>query len=188
MLKSNGTAQSHITSATTTNMDAIMASISVSGTACAAPTAASANLRRLAWTLALPVLLALLAAAQNPAELEIRVEGLRNANGSVLLCLTRNPAHFPACNGDPAAIRRVVPAAQAASIRLAGVAPGSWALAVIHDENGNRRLDRFMGIPREGFGFSRNPRMRMGPPRFEEVRFEAAGANLRQVVRLNYLL
>ena len=165
-----------------------MDSISVSGTASAAPTAVSANSPGLARTLALPALLALLAAAQSPADLEIRIEGLRNANGSVLLCLTRNPAHFPACNGDPASIRRVVPAGQAASIRLAGVAPGTWALAVIPDENGNRRLDRFMGIPREGFGFSRIPRMRMGPPRFEEVRFEAAGANLRQVVRLTYLL
>ena len=106
----------------------------------------------------------------------------------MLLCLTRNPAHFPACNGDPASIRRVVPAAQAASVRLAGVTPGTYALAVIHDENDNRRLDRFMGIPREGFAFSRNPRMRMGPPTFEETRFEASGANLRQLVRLNYLL
>jgi uncharacterized protein (DUF2141 family) len=116
------------------------------------------------------------------------LEGLRNANGTVRLCLTRDPAHFPACNGDPAAIRRSVPAARAGNIRLGDVGPGTWALSVVHDENDNSRLDRFMGIPREGFGFSRNPRMRMGPPRFEEARFPVAGASLRQVVRMNYLL
>jgi uncharacterized protein (DUF2141 family) len=104
------------------------------------------------------------------------------------LCLTRNPAHFPDCNGDPAALKRSVAAGQASNIRLGGVAPGSYALAVIHDENGNGRLDKFMGIPREGFGFSRNPRIRMGPPRFDEVRFDVAGANVRQVVRMKYLL
>jgi uncharacterized protein (DUF2141 family) len=108
--------------------------------------------------------------------------------GLVRLCLTRDPAHFPDCNGDPAAVKRSVPAAQAGSIRLAGVAPGSWALSVIHDENGNGRLDRFLAVPREGFGFSRNPRIRFGPPRFEEVRFEVAGARVAQIVRLRYLL
>jgi uncharacterized protein (DUF2141 family) len=81
-----------------------------------------------------------------------------------------------------------VPAARAAHIRLAGLAPGTWALSVIHDENDNRRLDRFMGIPTEGFGFSRNPRLRMGPPRFDEARFPVAGGQLRQTVRLHYLL
>jgi uncharacterized protein (DUF2141 family) len=81
-----------------------------------------------------------------------------------------------------------VPAAQAAAIHIAGVAAGSWALSVIHDENGNSRLDRFMAIPREGFGFSRNPAIRMGPPEFEEVRFPVAGAAVQQVVRMKYLL
>jgi uncharacterized protein (DUF2141 family) len=161
-----------------------MAFTSVSGIAFAAPTAASAISRRLVPL----VLLASLAAAAGPTGIEIRVEGLRNAEGSVRLCLTRHPEHFPACNGDPAAIRHVVPASRAAIIRLSDVAPGVYALSVVHDENDNSRLDRFMGIPREGFGFSRNPRMRMGPPRFEEARFELSAETRRQVVRLNYLL
>ena len=104
------------------------------------------------------------------------------------LCLTRNPAHFPDCNRDPAAVKRSVAAGQAASIRLSGLAEGNYALAVIHDENGNGRLDKFMAIPREGFGFSRNPRIRMGPPSFEEVRFALGAGGVRQIVRLKYLL
>ena len=164
-----------------------MGFISVSGTGFAAPTAVSANSRRLMGLA--PLLLLGLTAAQGPAELEIQVRGLRSMEGAVRLCLTRNPAHFPDCNGDPAAVKRSVEAGRAASIRLAGIAPGSYALAVIHDENANGRLDKFMGIPREGFGFSRNPRIRMGPPRFEEVRFEiAAGGAVRQSVQMKYLL
>jgi len=106
----------------------------------------------------------------------------------VRLCLTRNPAHFPDCNGDPAALKRSLPAARAASLSLGDVAPGVYALAVIHDENGNGRLDRFMAVPREGFGFSRNPRIRMGPPRFDEVRFEVGAGRVRQAVQMKYLL
>lgn len=132
-------------------------------------------------------LFALLTAQASPAELEIQVQGLRNANGQVRLCLTRNPAHFPDCNGDPAAVRRSLPAGSAASIRLRGIPAGTYALSVIHDENGDGRLNRFMAIPREGFGFSRNPRIRMGPPRFDEVRFQLTGA-ARQTVQMRYLL
>ena len=106
----------------------------------------------------------------------------------VRLCLTRDPAHFPDCNRDPAAVKRSVAAGQAGSIRLAGLGEGVYALSVLHDENGNGRLDRLMAIPREGFGFSRNPRIRMGPPSFEEVRFTVAAGGVRQVVRMKYLL
>ena len=147
-----------------------MASISVSGTACAALIAASA------------------ASSATAAEVEVAVEGLRNARGLVRLCLTRDPSHFPDCNRDPAAVKRSVPAGQAASIRLGGVAAGTWALSVIHDENGNGRLDRFLAVPREGFGFSRNPRIRFGPPDFDQVRFEVAGERVRQSIRIRYLL
>lgn len=104
------------------------------------------------------------------------------------LCLTRNPDHFPDCNADPAAVKHSVAAGQAGSIRITGVAPGVYALALIHDENGNGRLDKFMAIPREGFGFSRNPRIRMGPPSFDEVRFEVSGTGVRQAVQMKYLL
>lgn len=129
----------------------------------------------------------MLTAQSDGAEVEIQVQGLRNANGLVRLCLTRNPAHFPECNGDSAAVKATVPARQAGSLRLR-MPPGVYALAVIHDENSNGRLDKFMAIPREGFGFSRNPRIRMGPPRFDEVRFQVAPGGTRQIVVMKYLL
>ena len=147
-----------------------MGSISVSGIGCAALIAASA------------------ASSAAAAEIEVQVQGLRNQQGMVRLCLTRNPAHFPDCNGDPAALKRSVRAGEAASIRFTSVGAGTYALSVIHDENGNGRLDRFLAIPREGFGFSRNPAIRMGPPRFEDVRFDVAAARVRQPVRIKYLL
>ncbi|MGE0178935.1 MAG: DUF2141 domain-containing protein [Sphingomonas sp.] len=123
-----------------------------------------------------------------PGEIDVQVQNLRNTNGVVRLCLTRNPAHFPNCDRDPAAVSRSVPARAAGLIRFPGLAPGIYALGVIHDENNNGRLDTFMAIPREGFGFSRNPRLRMGPPRFEEVRFQVGPGRAAQVIRMTYLL
>ncbi len=142
-------------------------------------------MKRLAAAL---LLLASLPGAAPPAELEIRVEQLRSARGAVRLCLTRQADRFPDCREDPRAIRHNARAGAAGSILLHAVPPGSYALSVIHDENGNGRLDTFAGIPREGFGFSRNPSIRFGPPRFGEARFAvASGANL-QTIRVRYLL
>lgn len=164
-----------------------MGSISASGIDCAARTAASAISR--GGRLLLPTALFVLLSGQvSPGEIDIRVQGLRNLEGEVRLCLTRDPAHFPGCEEDPAAIKRSVPARSAGLIRLQGVSSGVYALSLIHDENNNNRLDTFLAIPREGFGFSRNPRLRMGPPRFDEVRFSVSGGRNPQVVRMTYLL
>ena len=147
-----------------------MGSISVTGIGCAVLIAASAP------------------SIAQAADVEVQVQGLRNTRGMVRLCLTRNQAHFPDCNRDPAAVKHSVASAQAGSIRLTGLGEGTYALSVIHDENANGRLDRFTAIPREGFGFSRNPRIRMGPPSFEEVRFALGAGGSRQIVRMKYLL
>ncbi len=105
-----------------------------------------------------------------------------------MLCLTRRAdAKFLECAKDPARITRVVPSASAGSIRIANLSPGDYALLVIHDENRNGRLDKLLGLPREGFGFSRNPAIRLGPPHYGEVHFQLSG-NSRQAVQLKYLL
>jgi uncharacterized protein (DUF2141 family) len=105
----------------------------------------------------------------------------------VHLCLTRSPDHFPDCTGDPDAIRRTLPANQAARIGF-DIPPGAYALSAIHDENGNGRLDTSLGIPREGFGFSNNPHIWFGPPSFAAARFllPAGGAALN--VTMKYML
>ena len=131
--------------------------------------------------------LPLLASAAPPGEVELGISGQRSARGLIRICLTRDPAHFPGCDDDPAAQKRTVPAGQTA-LRFDGLASGSYAVSLFHDENGNGRLDTILGIPREGFGFSRNPAIRFGPPRFDAARFAVTSGEAAQQVRLKYLL
>jgi uncharacterized protein (DUF2141 family) len=133
------------------------------------------------------ILLALAAAASPTTDLEIRLEKLRNQRGVLHLCLTRETKHFPDCGKDPAAVKRTIPAA-AGPVRFEGMPQGTYALSVFHDENRNGKLDTMLGIPREGFGFSQNPVVRFGPPRFNQVRFQISSGISRQTLRLQYLL
>ena len=71
---------------------------------------------------------------------------------------------------------------------LGDLDPGTYVLALLHDENENSKLDTMLKIPKEGFGFSRNPAIRMGPPTYEQVKFTIAPGHNEQAVRLKYIL
>lgn len=123
-----------------------------------------------------------------PGEVGVDLSGLRNAKGTVFLCLSSTPKHFPDCKADPAVRTLSVPAGKARELAFTGVAAGTYALSVMHDENGNSKLDTMMGMPREGFGFSRNPVVRFGPPKFADVRFVVPAGGMRVPIKMKYFL
>jgi uncharacterized protein (DUF2141 family) len=129
-----------------------------------------------------------IAAAGPDAQLEVAIANLRSSKGVVRLCLTRNRAHFPRCQDDPEALRLSAPAAKAGLLTFTAVPAGDYAIAAFHDENGNAKLDTMAKIPREGFGFSRNPPIRFGPPSFTDVLVNVRPGGERQVIRLRYIL
>ncbi len=119
--------------------------------------------------------------------IDLAIEGARSERGLIRICLSANARHFPDCSGDPAARTANIPAT-ATTTRFEGLAPGTYAVSLVHDENSNGRLDTTLMLPREGFGFSRNPRIGMGPPRFQSAAFAVEGAAVHQTVRLRYFL
>ena len=59
------------------------------------------------------------------------------------------------------------------------VPPGRYAVGVMHDEDDDEHFDQgFMGIPQEGYGFSRNAHGTMGPPSFEDAAFDFRGGRM----------
>lgn len=118
--------------------------------------------------------------------LDIDIAQVRSGKGMLRICLTADPANFPACVDDRNAMTRSISADQH-GLRVT-LPRGDYAIAVIHDENGNAKLDTLAGIPREGFGFSRNPPIRFGPPRFAAARFTLADDAQMQQVRMRYIL
>ena len=140
--------------------------------------------------LILPLLLAAPLAVQSAGtgDIAVTLTGIRNSRGVVHLCLTSHREQFLKCKDDKQALAMTVPAAKAQRLSFLHVKPGTYALLVIHDENGNGKLDMMMGIPREGFGFSSNPKIRMRAPRFDEVRFAVQPGPQSHSIRLHYVL
>jgi uncharacterized protein (DUF2141 family) len=121
-------------------------------------------------------------------EVVVQFQGLRSTKGMIRACLTRSPRFFPHCDKDPASYKGSVAAANGAQLRFENVEPGKYALTVLHDENQNFRADMMLGIPREGVGFSRNPRLIMSAPKFSAVEFPVANTTVAEMVRLQYFL
>jgi uncharacterized protein (DUF2141 family) len=60
-------------------------------------------------------------------------------------------------------------------------------MAVVHDENMNGKLDvNWLGIPTEGYGFSRDAKGVLGAPSFPAASFRYNGQNLELTMSLQY--
>ena len=56
------------------------------------------------------------------------------------------------------------------------VPAGEYAIALMHDENGNGDFDTMdNGMPLEGYGFSNNPEPQMGPASWSDASFDVEG-------------
>lgn len=121
-----------------------------------------------------------------PGSLYIRISNMRNTKGRVSLLLFRSPVGFP--DSPPSAVAsRSLPVSKDGLYKFDQLPPGRYALSVIHDENENTRLDKnALGIPREGYGFSGNPKALFGPPGFETVAFSFDGSSFELSVKLIY--
>jgi uncharacterized protein (DUF2141 family) len=89
---------------------------------------------------------------------------------------------------DPAARKLTVAVTGPVTLDFGRVPEGRYAISLIHDENGNGKLDTRLMIPREGYGFSRDAPVRMGPPKFAQAAFDVAGEPVRLAIRMRYLL
>src|SRR5690348_8166577 len=108
--------------------------------------------------------------------IHVEVVGLRNSRGQVSCSLYSSAEGFPK-KIQNAVVHIVTPISdQKAVCEFPGIAPGTYAVSVYHDENSNGKLDtNFLGIPREGVGASNNAKGHMGPPKYESAKFELAG-------------
>lgn len=120
-------------------------------------------------------------------KLFVRVEGVRSSAGLMAVTLYSNNAKkFLARHGSLYVGRS--PAHQGVTETCIYVPqPGIYGIAVYHDADSNRKLNRsFLGMPQEGFGFSNNPNTFLGIPAFSAVRFAVRSSGQRINLRLRY--
>jgi uncharacterized protein (DUF2141 family) len=59
---------------------------------------------------------------------------------------------------------------------------GEYAVSFLHDENNNKKMDtNFFGIPKEGYGCSNNAKGFMGPPKYDDAKFQLTANKIIQI-------
>jgi uncharacterized protein (DUF2141 family) len=120
--------------------------------------------------------------------IHVEILGIRNSVGAAACALFEGPEGFPteflrfATN-----IMMVKVRATKATCDFAEIAPGTYALAVIHDENRDGELaTNLMGMPKEGYGFSNDAKGTLAAPSFEAASFSYNGQSLNMTIALQY--
>lgn len=124
----------------------------------------------------------LVSAAHAGVTVTVTVDGIRPDTGLVGCTLFRQADGFPEDDARAAALQVARPTGGSAVCTFADVPEGTLAVAVIHDLDGDLKLDRnLFGKPTEGYGFSNGAKASMfSAPPFDTAAVKVdADADLR---------
>lgn len=119
--------------------------------------------------------------------LTVKLIGFRNDKGQTCVSIYNSQEGFPGKYANAFRIIRSSIKGKLATIEFPDLPYGFYAVSVLHDENLNNKMETsFIGIPKEGCGASNNPRSFMGPPSFEDSKFEIKSNSKTIEIRLKY--
>jgi len=142
------------------------------------------------FSLAMLALLSPSALCQSPSpescKLVVHIDGFRNQKGNAGITVFTSPDGWPE-NNDKAFMHAGHPFTGDKATMELQVPPGRYAIAVLHDENSNHKLDRnIIGWPKEGFGFSNNPKVNLSPPSFDTAAMQVTCRVTETTIHLIY--
>jgi uncharacterized protein (DUF2141 family) len=121
------------------------------------------------------------------SKLAVEIDGLKNKQGQVCVSIFASSQGFP--NNRDRIFQTQCTKINETPLLISfdNLKAGNYAVAVIHDQNNDSTLNlNGLGMPIEGFGFSRNPEIRTSAPKFGEAAFLIAGPNTNIQIQLKY--
>ena len=105
-------------------------------------------------------------------DLTLKVDGIRSERGNILVALYDDPDAFSA-GSQTQTVSSVQLRSTKGTIRFTwhGLSPGVYALAIMHDENSNGKMELKGPIPLEGYAYSQGAG-KTTVPSFKEAGFE----------------
>lgn len=125
-------------------------------------------------------------ATQPTAALTVTIADLRNRKGRLLFGVFRSAEGFPSTEKN--AVYWEVRDASAESLTFtAALPPGRYAASVLHDENKNGDMDKnLIGIPKEGYGVTNNPKPKTRAATFQEATIELPAEGAARTISVQY--
>ncbi len=122
------------------------------------------------------------------ASLTVNITNLRNNKGHVLISLFKEGAGYPD-EPEKAFRKEKLEIRDKKAIHVfTGLPAGEYAIAILHDENDDLKMNKtWLGLPKEGYGFSNNVTGTFGPPSYSKAKFSVVTSRTTlQEIRTKY--
>ena len=117
----------------------------------------------------------------------VQIGGVRSDKGVLVAVLYGDKPEEFLKKGARMARERVPARPGLVAVCLEAPRPGTYAIAVYHDENDNGKFDRsWTGLPSEGFGVSNNPRPLLRAPTLSESAIQVGSGHKVVNIDLRY--
>ena len=124
-------------------------------------------------------------AAVETGVLTVVVSGARSADGVIRIAVCPDDACYQ--NNGPFVAKADAPAATTpVAFTLSDLPSGDYAIVLHHDEDADGEFDRFLMLPREGYGFSNDIEPGFGRPPFYAVAVTLTAAGLTAPITVQY--
>ncbi len=125
----------------------------------------------------------------NTVEVEVTITGLRSSKGAIVIGIFKDDPTFQkeeAYASRNYQKRDIINGMMKVTLTLE---PGVWGLSVLDDENLSGLMEyNFIGMPKEGFGFSDYYHSGFSKPKFNDFKFTVEeGKNKKIVVKIRYI-
>jgi len=121
------------------------------------------------------------------ATLEITFTGIRSNKGLIAIGINNSPEGWPRKPDMDPNWKKTGLENGTMKVKVEGLRYGTYAVSMLDDENSNLEMDNFMGMPKEGFGFSNNVKVKMSAPKFEACAFEIDEPDKKIVIQVRYM-
>lgn len=119
--------------------------------------------------------------------LEIHFTHLRSDKGSIAIGINTSSKGWPRKAEKEMQFKKAAVKDGVFVVRIPDMPFGTMAISVLDDENNNVEMDMRLGVPQEGFGFSRDAPLGLGPPKFDNCSFEFGSDNQQISIKLRYM-
>jgi uncharacterized protein (DUF2141 family) len=126
---------------------------------------------------------------QDHEGIELNINNIRNKKGLIQVCVFDSENGYPDKSQMKFTLSKDTIATGKLRVFIPVRNPGPLSITVLDDENKNEKMDFVFGIkPKEGFGFSNNPRVpgRKAPP-YGDTRINYTGGMVVVVINMKYI-
>jgi uncharacterized protein (DUF2141 family) len=121
-------------------------------------------------------------------EVEVTITGLKNSKGQIVIGVFKDNATFQKENAFLSKSFRKENITDGKMKVTFSLEPGVWGLSLLDDENMSGLMEyNFLGIPKEGFGFSDYYHSGLTKPKFDAFKFNLEKEKKKITITVRYM-